>query len=53
MGSINQSICYGCFTRDDASPEQVIQEAAKIGYKSVEMAPARNIGPSCAKMACA
>ncbi|MYE88338.1 TIM barrel protein [Candidatus Poribacteria bacterium] len=39
MGSINQSICYGCFTRDDASPEQVIREAAKIGYKSVEMAP--------------
>ena len=39
MGSINQSICYGCFTRDDVSPEQVIQEAAKIGYKSVEMAP--------------
>ena len=39
MGSINQSICYGCFTRDDASPEQVIREAARIGYKSVEMAP--------------
>ena len=39
MGSVNQSVCYGCFTRDDASPEQVICEAARIGYKSVEMAP--------------
>ncbi len=38
MGRINQSICFGCFTRGDATPEQVIKEAAKIGYKSVEMA---------------
>ena len=37
MGSINQSICFGCFTRGGATPEQVIREAAKIGYKSVEM----------------
>ena len=37
MGSINQSICFGCFARGDISPEQVIREAAKIGYKSVEM----------------
>ena len=34
---INQSICFGCFTRGDASPEEVIAGAAKIGYKSVEM----------------
>ncbi len=39
MSSINQSICFGCFTRGDASPEQVIREATKIGYKSVEMLP--------------
>ena len=39
MGRINQSICFGCFTRGDATPERVIKEAAKIGYKSVEMAP--------------
>ena len=37
MGSINQSICLGCFTRSGVSPEQVIREAARIGYKSVEM----------------
>ena len=37
MGSINQSVCFGPFTRGDVSPEQVIREAGKIGYKSVEM----------------
>lgn len=37
MGHINQSICFGCFNRGDVTPEQVIKEAAKIGYKSVEM----------------
>ena len=37
MGSINQSIVFGCFTRGGAPPELVIREAAKIGYKSVEM----------------
>ena len=36
MGSINQSICFGCFARDGVTPEQAITEAAKIGYKSVE-----------------
>ncbi len=39
MGSINQSICFGCFTRGQPSPEQVIVEAAQIGFKSVEMLP--------------
>ena len=39
MGSINQSICFGCFARDGVTPEQAITEAAKIGYKSVEMLP--------------
>ena len=37
MGSINQSIVFGCFTSGGAPPEQVIREAANIGYKSVEM----------------
>ena len=37
MASINQSVCVGNFTRGDVSPEQVIREAGKIGYKSVEM----------------
>jgi hypothetical protein len=36
---IRQSVCFGCFTGGDATPEQVIKEAAKIGFKSVEMAP--------------
>ena len=39
MGRINQSICFGCFSRGEATPEQIIKEAAKIGYRSVEMAP--------------
>jgi len=38
MGRVNQSICFGCFRRGDATPEEVIKEAAKVGYKSVEMA---------------
>ena len=41
MGSINQSICFGCFVRGDVTPEQAIIEAAKIGYKSVEMLPSQ------------
>ena len=39
MGTINQSVCFGCFTRCDATPEQIIRKAAEIGYKSVEMLP--------------
>lgn len=39
MGSINQSACFGCFARDGYTAEQVIKEAAKLGYKSVEMLP--------------
>ena len=39
MGRINQSICFGCFRRGEATPEQVIAEAAKLGIKSVEMLP--------------
>jgi len=36
-GRIKQSICFGCFHRGGYTPEQVIKEAAKIGYASVEM----------------
>ena len=39
MGTINQSVCFGCFARGAATPEQIIREAAEIGYKSVEMLP--------------
>ncbi len=37
MASINQSVCFGCFARGGAGPEEIIREAGKIGYKSVEM----------------
>ena len=37
MPAINQSICFGCFTGGGHTPEQIIAEAARIGYKSVEM----------------
>jgi len=39
MGTIKQSICFGPFSRGGASPKQVIEEAAKIGYQSIEMLP--------------
>jgi len=37
MGSINQSICFGGFTHEAGSPQEIIASAAKIGYESVEM----------------
>ena len=37
MARIKQSICFGCFSRGSATPEQVIKEAARTGYASVEM----------------
>lgn len=37
MGRIKQSICFGCFHRGGVTPKQVIKEAARIGYSSVEM----------------
>lgn len=37
MGSINQSIVFGCFNRGGVPPEHMIREAAEVGYKSVEM----------------
>ncbi|MBT5874935.1 MAG: TIM barrel protein [Candidatus Latescibacteria bacterium] len=36
---INQSVCFGCFTRGNASPKDVITQASQIGYSSVEMLP--------------
>ncbi len=37
MKSLNQSVCFGCFRRGDVTPEKLFKEAAKIGFKSVEM----------------
>lgn len=39
MKPIKQSGCWGCFCRGGVTPEQVIAEAKKIGYKSLEMGP--------------
>ena len=37
--AINQSVCFDCFAPGGLSAEEVIAEAARIGYKSVEMLP--------------
>jgi hydroxypyruvate isomerase len=37
MGRIKQSVCSWCFARGGVTMEQIIKEAAKIGYASVEM----------------
>jgi len=39
MGRVNQSLSWWCFARGGISPERLIKEAARIGYKSVEMLP--------------
>ena len=39
MSRIRQSIVYRCFRRGDATQEQVLREATRLGYASVEMAP--------------
>lgn len=39
MKPIKQSGCWGCFCRGGVTSEQVIAEAKKIGYKSLEMGP--------------
>lgn len=39
MAGVNQSICFGCFRRGGYEAKQVIEEAAKIGFKSAEMLP--------------
>jgi hydroxypyruvate isomerase len=38
MGRIKQSVCFGGFSRGGVTPEQLIKEAAKMGFASVEMA---------------
>jgi hydroxypyruvate isomerase len=38
MGRIKQSVCFWGFNRGGVTPEQIIEESAKIGYASVEMA---------------
>ena len=39
MNPIKQSGCWGCFCRNGVTPEQVIAEAKRIGYASLEMGP--------------
>ncbi|MFQ6132919.1 MAG: hydroxypyruvate isomerase family protein [Armatimonadota bacterium] len=39
MTPIKQSLAWWCYARDDVTPEQLITEAAKIGYASIEMGP--------------
>ena len=42
MKPIKQSGCWGCFCRGDVTPQQVIAEAKRIGYASLEMGPQRH-----------
>lgn len=44
MARVSQSICFGCFRRGDYTPEFVIKEAARLGYKSAEMLPREHWG---------
>ena len=44
MISLRQSICWWCFCRDGLSPETVVERAAEIGYRSVEMLPREHWG---------
>ncbi len=38
MSPIKQSICFNPFNQDDTTPADLVAAAARIGYKSVEMA---------------
>tara|TARA_Y100000588_G_scaffold188234_1_gene202262 strand:+ start:422 stop:1183 length:762 start_codon:yes stop_codon:yes gene_type:complete len=38
MPAIKQSVCFNPFNQDDVTPAELIAAAARIGYKSVEMA---------------
>ncbi|HIE52190.1 MAG TPA: twin-arginine translocation signal domain-containing protein [Armatimonadetes bacterium] len=38
-GRIKQSLAWWCFARGGVAPEQLIKEAAAIGYASIEMGP--------------
>ena len=42
MPAIKQSVCFNPFTRDGSSPEDIVAAAARIGFKSVEMADAEH-----------
>jgi len=44
MKPIKQSGCWGCFCRGEVTPEQVIAEAKRIGYRSLEMGPREQFG---------
>ncbi len=44
MGRIKQSVCFWCFGRGGLAPEKMIEEAAKIGYASIEMPPEEHWG---------
>jgi len=39
MVAIKQSICFGPFSREGLTPEELVKAAVRIGYKSVEMLP--------------
>ena len=39
MGRIKQSLSWWCYARPDIDPVQLIGEAARIGYASIEMGP--------------
>ena len=38
MSPIKQSVCFNPFNQDDTTPADLVAAAARIGYKSVEMA---------------
>jgi len=44
MKAIKQSGCWGCFCQKGVTPEQLIAEAKRIGYKSLEMGPQEHFG---------
>ena len=42
MEPIRQCASWGCFCRDGVTPQQLVTEAAKIGYAALEMPPAEH-----------
>ena len=44
MTAIKQSICFGPFSREGMSPEDLVKAAVRIGYKSIEMLPQEHWG---------
>ena len=39
MGRIKQTLSWWCYAREGIAPEKLCKEAARIGYKGIEMAP--------------